>query len=133
MKFKLLSFFMAVVVALAFTSCDSIKGSSSDSSSSSSSEQEEATLDPEQDAEAFQELLEKRYELMIQVYQTGADYIEYYAENEDMDAWQDLKDEIEDLNDDYYNQQKDLKEDLEKVEKKLIKNRDTDDDEDDDY
>ncbi|MBR5117841.1 MAG: hypothetical protein IK100_04250 [Muribaculaceae bacterium] len=121
MKKYLLIFAAALLALPAFNSCD-----------------KKPTGDPTEDAEAFQSLLEKQQDITLEAQQKMADLAEYYAENEDYDAYEDLQKEFfkmaEDLQEQYEDQINDLRKKIEKVEKKLDKkkNKDSDDEEEDD-
>ena len=92
--------------------------------------------DPEKDAEAFQGLIEKGQELTLEAQQKVADLAEYYAENEDYDAYKDLQKEfqdmVKDLQDQYEDQMKDLTKAISKVEKKINKKKNKKHDDEDD-
>lgn len=94
------------------------------------------TGDPEKDAEAFQGLLEKKYDLNLKATEKTADVAEYYAENNDYDDYKDLQEEFldmaKDVMEEYEDQEEDLVEAINKAEKKIYKNNDSDDDDDDD-
>ena len=86
--------------------------------------------DPEKDAEAFQGLIEDQLEIELEAQQKIADLAEYYAENEDYDAYKDLQDEFmemsKDLQEQYEDQIKDLNKAISKVEKKINKKKNKD-------
>lgn len=86
--------------------------------------------DPEKDAEAFQGLIEDQFEIELEAQQKYADLLEYYAENEDYDAYKDLQDEFmemsKDLQEQYEDQIKDLNKAISKVEKKINKKKNKD-------
>jgi predicted nucleic acid-binding Zn-ribbon protein len=90
--------------------------------------------DPEKDAEAFQGLIEDQLEIELEAQQKIADLAEYYAENEDYDAYKDLQDEFfemsKDLQEQYEDQIKDLNKAISKVEKKINKKKNKNNDED---
>lgn len=91
--------------------------------------------DPEKDAEAFQGLIEDQLEIELEAQQKIADLAEFYAENEDYDAYKDLQEEFfemsKDLQEQYEDQIKDLNKAISKVEKKINKkkNKNNDDEE----
>ena len=86
--------------------------------------------DPVKDAEAFQGLIEDQLEIELEAQQKIADLAEYYAENEDYDAYKDLQDEFfemsKDLQEQYEDQIKDLNKAISKVEKKINKKKNKD-------
>lgn len=92
--------------------------------------------DPTEDAEKFQNLLEKDQEIELEAQLKLADIAEYYAENEDYDTYEDLQKEFlemtKELQDQYEDQIEKLNKKIAKVEKKLNKNKDNDDENDED-
>ena len=93
--------------------------------------------DPEKDAEAFQGLFEEQQKIELEAQQKIADLAEYYAENKDYDAYQELQDEFlditKDLQDKYEDQVKDLEKSIAKLEKKINKKNKNNDDEEESY
>ena len=68
--------------------------------------------DPVKDAEAFQGLIEDQLEIELEAQQKIADLAEYYAENEDYDAYKDLQDEFMEMSKDLQEQYDELLEEL---------------------
>jgi len=94
------------------------------------------TGDPEKDAEAFQGFFEDQLKLKLEKQQKVADLAEYYAENEDYDAYKELQEEVleigKDLKEEYEDQVEELSKALEKAKKKINKKNKGDDSQDDD-
>lgn len=94
------------------------------------------TGDPEKDAEAFQGFFEDQLKLKLETQQKVADLAEYYAENEDYDAYKELQEEVfdifKDLQEKYEDQHEELDEAIAKAEKKINKKNNKDDDSQDD-
>ncbi|MBR5171312.1 MAG: hypothetical protein IKW85_12210 [Muribaculaceae bacterium] len=141
MKIKFLSIMMAVAVALAFTSCDGKKKGAkndddSEKSESVSSDDEESyselanikpTGNPQKDAKAFKNFMEKyvEYEVIAQEAQTRI--AEYYADKRDYKGYQEFQDEInrvyEETKSRYNSKYDKLRERMGNAEKKLDSNR----------
>lgn len=87
--------------------------------------------DPQHDAELFEDEFEKFCDVILETQERNVEYMEYYAENENMKAWREFQEETKKLEDNEYNDKiKDLNEKLEEIEKEMKKNA-KDDDEDD--
>ncbi|MBR5171298.1 MAG: hypothetical protein IKW85_12140 [Muribaculaceae bacterium] len=93
--------------------------------------------DAEDDANTFQSLYEKENELTLETLEKTVEIAEYYAENEDLDAWNDLDEEFKDLISDIYEDKyEDKIDDLQDKIKDAVddmkdKKKDKDDDDDD--
>ena len=87
------------------------------------------TGDPKADAEAFQKVIEQQLDIELEARQKVVDLAEYYAENEEYDAYEDLQNEFlemtSDLQEKYEDQLKDLEKALQKAEKKIYKKKKT--------
>lgn len=118
MKFKFLTIFLSIVVALAFTSCNDKKSKDSDNNDSSKSdksksekvEADEPTGDPEEDAEALADL--------------AIEMIRDAETEDDLDDAEEKWEEILDKYEKYYKEEgkdelKDFKKALNKIEDKI--------------
>ena len=75
--------------------------------------------DPKHDAEAFQDLLKKKYELELKDREITTQYMEYYIANEDLDAWNDYEQEVTKLEEEYNEQKQDIKDKIKDLEKDM--------------